>query len=31
MTEQLIASGSFTSDGSAKDIALRSDFDITVS
>ena len=28
MTEQLIASGSFTSDGSAKDIALRSDFDI---
>lgn len=28
MAEQLIASGSFTSDGAAKEIALRSDFDV---
>lgn len=28
MSVQLIASGSFTSDGSAKEIALRSDFDV---
>lgn len=28
MAEQLIASGSFTSDGNAKQIALRSDFDV---
>jgi hypothetical protein len=28
MAEQLVASGSFTSDGTAKQIALRSDFDI---
>jgi len=28
MAEQLIASGSFTSDGAAKNIALRSDFDV---